>query len=144
MGWVNKVRLLIMAVVLIPLLVIAANVLLNDSTPITGSGDSHFTGFSVNGKSFRFTYVATNQSMLDKGLMGTKVTDSTTMLFVFSSPGYYSFWMFGVNSSLDVIWVDASAGSNVGKVVSLAADSPPCHLAPVCTRYESTGRANLV
>lgn len=144
MGWVNKVRLLIMAVVLIPLLVISANVLLNDSTPITGSGVSHFTGFSVNGKSFQFTYVATNQSMLDKGLMGTKVTDSTTMLFIFSNPGYYSFWMFGVNSSLDVIWVDASAGSNVGKVVYLALDAPPCHVSVVCTQYQPTSRADFV
>ena len=140
----NRVRLLIFVAVLVPLLIVAANVLLYDSAPIASSGGVHYTRFSVGGKTFPFTYVATNQSMLDKGLMGTKVTDSTTMLFVFPNPGYYSFWMFGVNSSLDMIWVEASAGSNSGKVVYLALDAPPCHVSVVCTRYQPTSRADFV
>jgi len=140
----NRVRLLIFVAVLVPLLIVAANVLLYDSAPIASSGGIHYTRFSVGGKTFPLTYLATNQSMLDKGLMGTKVTDSTTMLFVFPDPGYYSFWMFGVNSSLDMIWVDASAGSNAGKVVYLALDAPPCHVSVVCTRYQPTSRADFV
>jgi uncharacterized membrane protein (UPF0127 family) len=140
----NRVRLLIFVAVLVPLLIVAANVLLYDSAPIASSGGIHYSRFSVGGKTFPLTYLATNQSMLDKGLMGAKVTDSTTMLFVFPSPGYYSFWMFGVNSSLDMIWVDASAGSNVGKVVYLALDASPCHVSVVCTRYQPTSRADFV
>jgi len=140
----NRVRLLIFVVVLVPLLIVAANVLLYDSAPTASSGGVHYTRFSVGGKTFPLTYLATNQSMLDQGLMGTKVTDSTTMLFVFPNPGYYSFWMFGVNSSLDIIWVDASPGSNIGKVVYLALDSPPCHVSVVCTRYQPTSRADYV
>jgi uncharacterized membrane protein (UPF0127 family) len=140
----NRVRLLIFVVVLVPLLVVAGYVLLSDSAPIASSSDVHYTSFSVGGKTFPITYLATNQSMLANGLMGKKVTGSTTMLFVFPTPGYYSFWMFGVNSSLDIIWVDAPAGSNVGKVVYLALDSPPCHVSVVCTQYQPTSRADLV
>ncbi len=140
----NRIRLLIMAIVLIPLLIIAANVLLYDSTPIASSNGTDYSGFSVGGKTFPLTYVATNQSMLEKGLMDTKVTDTTTMLFVFPRSDYYSFWMYGVNSSLDMIWVDAAAGSNVGRVVYLALDSPPCRVSVVCTTYQPTARADFV
>jgi uncharacterized membrane protein (UPF0127 family) len=90
------------------------------------------------------TYLATNHSMLQKGLRDTKVTSDTTMLFVFPEAGYYSFWMSGVNSSLDMIWVDASPGSNVGKVVYLALDSPPCQAAIFCQTYQPTARADFV
>ena len=141
---VNRVRLLIMVAVLIPLLLLAAGILVYDSTPIASSPNIHYTRFSVEGKTFELTYLATNQSALQKGLMGTKVTNSTTELFVFPNLGYYSFWMFGVNSSLDIMWVDAPPGSNVGTVVFMAADAPPCHVSVICTNYEPTARADYV
>jgi uncharacterized membrane protein (UPF0127 family) len=140
----NRARLLVLVVVLIPLLIVAGGVLLFDSTPIASSPTIHYTSFSVGGKTFKLTYLATNQSMIERGLMNTKVTSDTTMLFVFPDAGYYSFWMFGVNSSLDMIWVDASAGSNVGKVVYLALSSPPCLASVVCDSYQPTARANFV
>jgi len=140
---VNRVRLLILAVVLIPMIIIAANLLLYDSTPIASSPNS-FTSFSVDGRTFEFTYLATNQSALQKGLMDTKVTDSTTELFVFPTADYYSFWMFGVNSSLDIMWVDALPGSNVGSFVFLALDAPPCHLSVTCASYAPTAKADFV
>ena len=143
-GRVNRVRLLILAVVLIPLLVLAGYIVLFDSTPIASSPNIHYTRFSVSGKTFELTYLATNQSALQKGLMGVKVTDSTTELFVFPNAGYYSFWMYGVNSSLDMIWVDAQPGSNVGSVVYMATNAPPCTVPVVCTSYQSTARANFV
>lgn len=143
-GKMNRVRLLIMAVVAIPLLLIAANIVLLDSTPIASSNDVHYSSFTIGGKSFALTYLATNQSALTKGLMNTKVADDTTELFVFPSSGYYPFWMFDVNSSLDIIWIDATSGSNVGRVVYLALDAPPCHEAALCTDYEPTSKANLV
>jgi uncharacterized membrane protein (UPF0127 family) len=141
---VNRVRLLIMVVVLVPLLLIAANILLYDSAPVASSPNVHYTSFSVNGRTFRLTYLATNQTALEKGLMGVKVTDNTTELFVFPTSGYYSFWMYGVNSSLDIMWVDAPHGSNTGSFVYLALDSPPCHVSAICTTYEPTARANYV
>jgi uncharacterized membrane protein (UPF0127 family) len=140
----NRVRLLILVIVLVPLLLIAGSILLFDSTPIASSSNIHYTGFSVGSKTFKLTYLATNQSMLQRGLMNTKVTSDTTMLFVFPNPDYYPFWMFGVNSSLDIIWVDAAAGSNVGKVVYLALDSPPCQVSVVCQSYQPSAKADFV
>ena len=140
---VNRVRLLIMAVVLVPLVVIAANVLLNDSTPIASSPGG-YSGFTVGGRTFHFTYVATNQTTREKGLMGAKVTDSTTELFVFPSSDYYSFWMYGVNSSLDIMWVYTLPGSSSGTFVFLALGAPPCHVPVVCTSYAPTARADFV
>ncbi len=141
---VNRVKLLVMVVVLVPLILLAAETLLYDSAPVASSPNAHFTSFSVGRKTFELTYLATNQSALAKGLMGAKVTDSTTELFVFPSAGYYSFWMYGVNSSLDIMWVDASPGSDTGTFVYLALDAPPCHLSFVCTNYDPTARADYV
>ena len=78
---VNRVRLLILVVVLVPLLIIAASILLYDSTSIASSPNAHYTSFTIGGKTFELTYLATNQSALQNGLMGTKVTNSTTELF---------------------------------------------------------------
>jgi uncharacterized membrane protein (UPF0127 family) len=141
---VNRFKLLIMLAVLIPLVVIAGGVFLYDSTPIASSPGIHYTSFSVGGKTFELTYVATNQTMLQKGLMGTKVTNDTTMLFVFPNASYYSFWMFGVNSSLDIMWVDAPPGTHAGSFVFLALDSPPCLVSVVCSSYEPTAKADFV
>ena len=138
------VRLLMMVAVLVPLLLLAAGVLLYDSAPIASSPEVHYTSFTVGAKTFELTYLATNQSALQKGLMGAKVTDSTAELFVFPTAGYYSFWMFGVNSSLDIMWVDAPPGGNSGSFVYLALDSPPCSVSVVCTHYDPTARANYV
>lgn len=140
----NRVRLLILLVVLIPMLFIAANLLLYDSTPIASSPNIHYTSFSVGGKTFELTFLATNQSALEKGLMGAKVTDTTTELFVFPKAGYYSFWMLGVNSSLDIMWVDTAPGSNSGSFVYLALGASPCQVSVACTSYEPSATANLV
>jgi uncharacterized membrane protein (UPF0127 family) len=141
----NRVRLMIMAVVLVPLLIIAGYVLLFDSTQFgASSSGAHYTSFSAAGKSFELTYVATNQTALQKGLMDTKVENDTTMLFVFPTSDYYSFWMFGVNSSLDMMWVETPPGSNAGSVVYLVAEAPPCHVAVACTSYQPNAKADFV
>jgi len=141
---VNRVRLLIMVAVLVPLLLLAAGILVYDSTPIASSPNIHYTSFTVGGKTFELTYLATNQSALEKGLMGVKVTATTTELFVFPTAGYYSFWMYGVNSSLDIMWVYTLPGASSGSFVYLALDAPPCHVSVVCTSYQPTARADYV
>ena len=140
----NRVRLLMMAIVAVPLLLLAANIVLLDSAPIASSNGTHYSSFTVGGRTFPLTYVATNESALAKGLMNTKVADDTTELFVFPSPGHYPFWMFDVNSSLDMMWISTAPGSNVGRVVYLALDVPPCHEAVLCATYEPTSSADLV
>jgi uncharacterized membrane protein (UPF0127 family) len=140
----NRSRLLMMVAVLIPLLVVAAGVLVYDSTQVASSPNAHFSSFTVGGKTFKLTYVATNQSALAKGLMGVKVTPSTFELFVFPSASTYSFWMYGVNSSLDIMWVDTPPGSHAGTFVYLALDAPPCHVSVACTTYQPTANADYV
>jgi uncharacterized membrane protein (UPF0127 family) len=140
----NRARLLIMVAVLIPLLLVAAGVLVYDSAQVASSPHAHFSSFTVGGKTFKLTYVATNQSALAKGLMGVKVTSSTFELFVFPTAGTYSFWMYGMNSSLDIMWVDTPHGSDSGTFVYLALDVPPCHLSVACTTYQPAAKADYV
>ena len=141
---VKRLRLLILVVVLIPIVFVAANVLLYDSAPTPPSSPSHYTSFSVGGKTFKLTYLATNASARAKGLMDTEVTNDTTMLFVFTNASYYSFWMFDTNSSLDIMWVYAPPGSDAGTFVYLALDAPTCQVSVLCTTYTPTAKANLV
>lgn len=98
--------------------------------------------FTVNGKTFVITYVATNESEWEAGLMNKKVTDTTFMLFIFPKSAVYSFWMYHVNSSLDIIWINVDA--NVARVVYLAADASGCSLALGCPDYTPSSPANYV
>jgi len=100
---------------------------------------SHFT---VNGRTFGITSVATNESQWQAGLMNKKVTDATFMLFIFPTSAVYSFWMHNVNSSLDIIWVDVAG--TTGHVTYLAADAPGCSLPVGCPNYTPTAAANYV
>jgi uncharacterized membrane protein (UPF0127 family) len=141
---VNRARLLVLAAILVPVILLAGNLLLFDSTQVASSPNAHYTSFSLGGRTFKLTYVATNQTELQRGLMGRKVTNSTTMLFVFATQGYYSFWMYGVNASLDMMWVEVPPGSSTGHVVFLALDSPPCHVSVFCQSYAPSAEANYV
>ena len=141
---VSRARLTVFALLLVPVIVIAAAVLIYDSTPIASSPNAHFSSFSVAGKTFKFTSVATTQAELSKGLMGAKVTDTTFELFVFPSAGTYSFWMSGVNSSLDIMWLNTPQGSDSGSFVYLALNSPPCDLGALCPTFNPTAKADFV
>lgn len=140
----NRGRLIILAALCVPVVIIASAVLIYDSQSVASSPNAHFTSFTVGGKSYRFTYVATNQTALAKGLMGVKVTGTTFELFVFPSSGTYSFWMYGVNSSLDIMWLNTNPGSFSGTFVYLALDVPPCHVSVLCAYYTPTAKADYV
>jgi len=96
----------------------------------------------VNGRTFGITYVATNESQWQAGLMDKKVTSTTFMLFIFPSSAVYPFWMYNVNSSLDIIWVNVAG--TTGSVVYLAANAPGCPLPVGCPNYTPTAAANYV
>lgn len=113
------------------------------SVPGSVSGGGLPTSFSVYGRTFPITYTATTPAQRAQGLMGTRVTSTTTMLFVFPSPGYYSFWMFDTNTSLDMVWISATGSS--GTVVYLVQDAASCKLpALFCARYTPSTEANYV
>ena len=96
----------------------------------------------MNGRTFSITYVATTEGQRETGLMNRRITNSTTMLFVFPQSGIYSFWMYDTNSSLDIIWISASGGA--GKVVYLVPGAPSCFLPVGCPSYTPTAAANYV
>jgi uncharacterized membrane protein (UPF0127 family) len=98
--------------------------------------------FTVNGKTYQFTYTATTEAQREAGLMNKQVTDSTTMLFAFPSYGYWQFWMFDTGTSLDIIWVNATG--NTGRVVYLVESAPPCYQQSACALYNPTSQANYV
>jgi uncharacterized membrane protein (UPF0127 family) len=106
---------------------------------VSGSVPSRFT---VGGKTFNFTYVATTESERQRGLMNRSITASTTMLFVFPSSGYYSFWMFDTNTSLDMIWVNANG--NAGTVVYIVKGAASCYVQTRCPNYTPNQAANFV
>lgn len=129
------------AVVVIPLVALAAYAITSQSVP-SGSVSTTYTYFQVNGKSYSLTFVATNQSERQKGLMNTRITNTTTELFVFPQPDYYTFWMYQVNSSLDIIWLNATG--SVARVVYMVQDVPGCSVSILCTQYQPSAKANLV
>jgi uncharacterized membrane protein (UPF0127 family) len=43
------------------------------------------------------------------------------MLFIYGSPGNYSYWMFQVKIPLDILWMDSSR-----TVVEISENTPPC------------------
>jgi len=112
------------------------------TTPGTVSLTSPPSSFTVNGRTFGITYIAASQSSRETGLMNTKITNSTTMLFLFPSFGKYSFWMSNVNSSLDIIWLNVSG--RIGDVVYVVRDAPGCSSSVSCPVYQPTSPANWV
>ncbi len=110
-------------------------------TSVPGSVTSGVpTSFTVNGKTYAFTYVATTEAERVAGLMNRQITNTTTMLFAFPSLVSQPFWMYQTNTSLDMIWVNASG--DAGVVVYVQSDAAPCPSLP-CQTYPATGQAPL-
>ena len=127
--------------VIIIVTVAAAYVVL--TSPTHSNVQSIPSHFVANGKSFAITYVATTEAEWESGLMDKKITADTTMLFIFPSLAVYPFWMYHVNSSLDIIWLNVTGDS--GRVVYIAASVPGCTgLEFVCPNYTPTAAANYV
>ncbi|HVA83019.1 MAG TPA: DUF192 domain-containing protein [Candidatus Aquilonibacter sp.] len=131
----NYSKLLIPSAAIIFLLV--AGILLLSKT-----SSAQYSQFSVDGKSFPITYLALNQAQWEKGLMNATVTNTTTMLFVFTNPGIYPFWMFDTDYNLDMIWVNGTATS--GKIVYVIENATSCFDASNCTIYTPNKTSNYV
>lgn len=81
--------------------------------------------FTVNNTTYKISAYALTQAQQAQGLMNTTVTNSTFMLFVFSSADVYPFWMKNTYSALDIIWIRFNASTGTGNVVYIA-NAVPC------------------
>jgi len=73
----------------------------------------------INGHKFTIE-VADNEVKRAKGLSGReKLEENSGMLFVYSQPGIYTFWMLGMKFPLDFVFI------NQDKVVDLVENVPP-------------------
>lgn len=100
------------------------------------------SSFMLHGKTYGFNFTATTQAERESGLMNRKVTAATTMLFAFPSFGKWAFWMYDTNTSLDIIWVNATGG--LARVVYIVTSAQPCYSSGTCTVYTPTSSANYV
>ncbi len=132
-----------MAVVAVGALLIVYTLYAANSTPgpVTSGVPSRFT---ANGKTYTFTYTATNEHQWTQGLMGKTLTNTTTMLFAFPNSRAWSFWMYNTSTSLDMIWVNATGGT--GSVVYLVTSAQPCfnYEGVGCRTYTPSEPANYV
>jgi uncharacterized membrane protein (UPF0127 family) len=96
--------------------------------------------FTANGRTFSITFTASTEPQREHGLMNSKITNTTIMLFAWPSAGTYSFWMYQTNSSLDIIWISANNGT--GRIVYEALGAPPCYDSSSCPDYTPTSPAN--
>ncbi|MHB1830575.1 MAG: DUF192 domain-containing protein [Candidatus Micrarchaeaceae archaeon] len=66
------------------------------------------TSFTFANRTYPFTYVASNFSEWEAGLMNKTVTNSTFELFAFPTPNIYPFWMKDTYYPLDIIWINGT------------------------------------
>lgn len=98
--------------------------------------------FTVNGRTYSFTYIATTEAERESGLMNKKIANSTTELFAFPSFGEWQFYMYDTNTSLDMLWVNATGNS--GRVVYVVQGAQPCFDFNACPRFTPDAPANYV
>jgi len=122
--------------------ILSLALLLSPAGGPSGVVTADFKSVTIGGRTFGVTYLATNQTEWTRGLMDRRILPNTIELFVFPRPGDYSFWMYGVNSSLDIIWISSSGDS--GSVVYVVHDAQPCGFELFCTNYDPGTSANMV
>ncbi len=85
-----------------------------------------------------FVEIADTPAKRAQGLMGrTNLAPDHGMLFIFSEPGQWTFWMKNTKIPLDIIWLDKN-----GIVVYLASNVPICtRIDEGCPRYHPSQKA---
>ena len=101
---------------------------------------SRQTGKTVCDKNVCFhVEIAKTEKERETGLMNRSKLDlNKGMLFVFDSPGKYSFWMKNTLIPLDMIWIDRNK-----KIVDIKHDAKPCQ-SENCETYSPKSDAKYV
>jgi uncharacterized membrane protein (UPF0127 family) len=97
----------------------------NKKNPVSQAGGAcgvyrHDSKVRINGKTFDVE-LPKNPDAFAKGLAGRPcITDSEGMLFRFTKPGQYPFWMKDMKFPIDIIWIGADY-----KVAAVEIDEKP-------------------
>lgn len=83
--------------------------------------------------------IAADDDTRQQGLMyRDRLPEATGMIFIFTQPGEYPFWMKNTLIPLDLIWIDAGH-----KIVHVGHNLPPCKADP-CPNYPPNAIASYV
>jgi uncharacterized membrane protein (UPF0127 family) len=83
--------------------------------------------------------VASDEETRSQGLMyRDHLADDRGMIFLFTQPGEYPFWMKNTLIPLDMIWMDSQH-----RIVHIAHDVQPCKADP-CPNYPPNAQASSV
>jgi uncharacterized membrane protein (UPF0127 family) len=75
--------------------------------------------------------VPTTDDQFQKGLdIKDHLKENQGMLFIFSQPAKYAFWMHGMKFPIDIIWIDSN-----NSVVRVEQNLPPCTIDLLCPTY---------
>jgi uncharacterized membrane protein (UPF0127 family) len=85
-----------------------------------------------NGAKIQVELADTNEKRARGLMFREQLANNRGMLFVFSEPGLWAFWMKNTKISLDILWLDQTK-----KIVDLAENIPGCVGEP-CLQYQPT------
>ncbi len=86
--------------------------------------------------------LATSFSETQRGLMFRTILEPDRgMLFLYTRPGVYFFWMFRTLIPLDIIWLDSDR-----RIIFINADTPPCppDIGRGCPSYGPSARSQFI
>jgi len=86
---------------------------------------------TLGGKAFQFS-VAADPETRRQGLMGQELAPQTGMLFDFPAGTRPAIWMYNMQISLDLLFVDSD-----GRIQHVFAEVPPCRQKP-CSIYQAS------
>ncbi|MEK7574342.1 MAG: DUF192 domain-containing protein [Patescibacteria group bacterium] len=82
-----------------------------------GKSDYEIVKIGINGKIFE-AEVADTALKRAKGLSGRKtLEENKAMLFIFTRPSRYNFWMVDMNLPLDIVWINGNRVVDISKNV---------------------------
>ena len=128
------VFLLLVAVIFIGLLSVQR------LSALSNNSNANYSNFTFENQTYNFSYVESNLSEWEIGLMNKTVTNKTFALFVFPQPSIYPFWMKDTYYPLDMVWIN-------GSTVTYIANATPCSwYSPQqlnCTLYNNYSQGHI-
>ena len=123
----SSVRFGVIGLLILAFVIVAVVTAKDDSKPKAAKAPASACGqyrkdgsVMINGQTFE-TEIAKNSAEFEKGLGGRPcILDNQAMLFGFTKPGQYKFWMKDMNFPIDILWINS-----VHRVAAIEIDVQP-------------------